>query len=143
MSFATEYPTYFGVKFQINDVDQTDCLFGFCITDTACIDAVTDGIYFRSVDETGVLNFVLEQDSVESVTAVNTMTDATDVHVEFYYYGSNVYVYCNDSLMATIADTDANFPNDELLRLTIEFLTGEAVANTCTIKELRFIQIQE
>jgi hypothetical protein len=85
---------------------------------------------------------VLEQDSVESVNAVATMTDATDVVFEMLYYGSNVYVYVDGALLTTIADTDANFCNDELLRLSVEFLTGEAVANTCTIKRLRFFQIQ-
>jgi hypothetical protein len=142
VSFAAQYPTYFSVRLQINDVDQTDFLAGFFITDTTALDGGTDGVYFRSVDETGVVNFVLEQDSAETVTAVATMTDAVDVHLEFSYLGSNVYAYVDGVLMATLADADANFCNDELLRLTFEFLTGEAVANTCTIKELRFIQIQ-
>ena len=142
VNFAADYPMYFSTKFQVNDADQTDVLAGFCITDTACLDAVTDGIYFRSVDESALLYFVMEQNSIESVTAVGTLVDATDVHCEFLYYGHNVYVYVNNVLMATIADTDANFPNDELLRLTFEFLQGEIAANTCTLKELRFIQIQ-
>lgn len=143
VSFAAEYPTYLGVKLQINDVDQTDFLVGFCITDTACLDAVSDGMYFRSIDGTGATYFVLEKDSVEATSSVGTMTDATDIHLEFFYWGSNVYAYADGTLMATVADTSASFPNDELLRLTIEFLTGETTANTCTIKELRFIQIQQ
>lgn len=142
-SFAAGYPTYYGVRFQINDVDQTDCFFGLAVTDTALLGGVTDGIYFRSVDETGVLNFVLEQDSVETVTAVATMTDATDITAEFLYWAGNVYVYIDGVLVATIADTDVNFPNDELLRLSYEFLTGEAVANTCQGRWMRLIQLQE
>ncbi len=141
-SFAAEYPTYFGIRFQINDVDQTDCLFGVCVTDSDCLGGVTDGMYFRSIDGSAVLNFVLEQDSAESATAAVTLTDATDVTAEFLYSGSSVYVYVDGSLVATIADSDVNFPNDELLRLTMEFLTGEAVANTCTIDWVRLIQIQ-
>jgi len=144
ISFALRYPTYFGITLQINDVDQTDFVAGLCITDTSLLGGMTDGLYFRSVDETAVVNFVLEQDSVETVTAVNTMTDATDVTLEFYYAADgNVYVYANSALMATIADTDANFCNDELLRLSFEFLTGEAVANTCTIKRFKYFQIQD
>jgi len=141
-SFAAEYPTYLGVKLQINDADQTDVLVGLTVTDTAVLAAVTDGIYFRSVDATGVCNFVLEKDSVENEVAANTMTDATDVILEFLYSGSNVYAYANGVLMTTIANTNASFPNDELLRLTVEFLTGEAVANTCQIAWLKVIQIQ-
>jgi hypothetical protein len=142
--FAHRYPTYFHVRLQINDVDQTDFLAGFCVTDTACLDAVADGLYFRSVDETAVVNFVLEQGSAETVTAVDTMTDDTDVDLEFTYSADGyVRVYVNTVLMATIADTDANFCNDQLLRLTFEFLDGEAIGNTCTLKRLEFIQIQD
>jgi len=143
VSFASRYPTYFGTCFQINDVDQTDILVGFTVTDTAVLGGVTDGLYFRSVDESAVLNFVLEKNSVESVTAAATMTDAADIVAEFYYADGSVKAYINGALVATIADSDASFPNDELLRLTFEFLTGEAVANTCTLKWLKFIQIQE
>ena len=140
--FVTDYPTYLAVKFQLSDADQSDVLAGFCITDTTLLGGMTDGIYFRSVDEDATLYFVLEQDSAETATAVGTLTDATDVLCEMLYYGHNVYVYVNNVLMATIADTDANFCNDELLRLSVEFLDGEAIGNTCTIKEFRFIQIQ-
>jgi hypothetical protein len=142
VDFSEQYTTYFGIKFQVNDADQTDFFAGVAVTDTALLGGVTDGMYFRSVDETAVLNFVMEQDSVESVTAVATLADAADVTAEFYYSGSNVYVYINSSLVATIADTDANFPNDELMRLSLEFLSGEAVANTCQVRWLRLIQIQ-
>lgn len=144
VSFALRYPCYFHVRLQIDDVSQTDFLAGFFITDTTALDGGTDGIYFRSIDETGVVNFVLEQDSAETVTAVNTMTDATDVDLEFLYLADgNIYAYVNTVLMATIADTDANFCNDELLRLTFEFLQGEIAAHTCTLKRLKFIQIQD
>jgi len=140
--FATDYPTYFAVKFQLADADQSDFLAGFCITDTALLGGMTDGMYFRTVDESALLYFVLEQNSVESATAVATLTDATDVLCEFLYWSHNIYVYVDGTLQATIADTDANFPNDELLRLSVEFLDGEASGNTATIKEFRFIQIQ-
>ena len=141
-SFAAEYPTYFGVRFAINDVDQSDVFLGLAVTDTALLGGVTDGMYFRSVDGSAVLNFVLEKDSAETTTAVATMTDATDIYAEFFYWGSNVYVYIDGVLVTTIADTDTNFPNNELLRLSFEFLTGEATANTCLVKEMRIIQIQ-
>jgi hypothetical protein len=142
VSFAGDFPTYFSVKFQLADADQSDILAGFFITDTTALDGGTDGVYFRSVDADATLYFVLEQDSAETATAVGTLVDATDVHCEMFYWGHNVYVYVDGVLMTTIADTDANFCNDELLRLTLEFLDGEAVGNTATIKELRFIQIQ-
>jgi hypothetical protein len=141
VSLASDYPLYFEITFQGNDVDQSDFLFGLAVTDTAILGGVTDGVYFRSVDGSAVLNFVLEKDSVESVTAVGTLTDATDVTCSFYFDGVNIIAAVDDVQQASIARTDASFPNDELLRLSVEFLTGEAVANTCTIKSLRLIQI--
>lgn len=141
-SFAGRFPTYYGIQLQINDVDQTDLFAGLAVTDTALLGGVTDGLYFRSVDGTAVVNFVLEQDSVETVTAVATMVDATNITLEFLYWGSNVLVYVDGVLVATIADTDANFCNDELLRLSFEFLTGEAVANTAQVNWMRLIQLQ-
>lgn len=142
VSFDTYSRTYFGIRFQINDVDQTDNLFGVCVTDSDCLGAVTDGMYFRSVDASAVLNFVLEKDSVENAVAVDTMADATWVTAEWYYDGTSVYVYIDGALVTTIARTNTSFPNDELLRLTLEFLTGEATANTCTIDWVRLIQIR-
>ena len=142
-SFAAEYPTYFGICLQSNDADQSDTFAGVAVTDTTLLGGVTDGIYFRSVDGTGVVNFVLEKDSTESSTAVGTMTDDTDIVLEFFYWGSNIYAYVDGTLAATVADSDANFPNDELLRLSLEYLTGEAVANTAQVRWMRLIQIQE
>lgn len=142
-SFAAEYPTYFGICLQINDVDQTDFFAGVAVTDTAILGGVTDSLGFRSVDETGLVNFLLEKDSVESITAVTTMTDATDVTLEFFYWGSNISAYVDGALVTTIADSDASFPDDMLMRLSFEFLSGEAVANTAQVRWLRLIQIQE
>jgi hypothetical protein len=142
LDLSLKHPTYFGVQFQINDVDQTDVFFGAAVTDTAILGGVTDSIGFRSVDESAVLYFLLEQDSVESTTAVATMTDAADIVAEFLYLDGNVEVFINGVSVLTVADTDTNFPNDELMRLSLEFLSGEATANTCTVKWLRLIQIQ-
>jgi hypothetical protein len=142
VSFAAEYFTYFGCQIQVNDADQVDAFLGFAITDTTILGGATDSIGFRTVDESATLNFVLEKDSAETLNQVDTLVDATDVTLEFYYSGSNVYVYVDGTLTVTIADTDVGFPNDELLRLSIALLTGEAVANTLTIKWLRFFQIQ-
>ena len=143
ISFVADYPAYFGIQFSTTDVTNSDVLAGFSATDTTCLDAADTAIYFRNIDTVDTLYFVLEQDAVESVTAVATLVDAVNIRCEFLYLAHNVYVYVNDVLMATIADTDANFPNDELMRLTLEFLTGAAGgALGLTVRELRFIQIQ-
>jgi len=143
VSFAADYPTYFMTKIQLVDATQSDFLAGFFITDTTALDGGTDGLYFRKVDASTDINIVLEKDSVESATSVGTAADATDVTLEMFYWGGNVYAYVDGTLQATIADTSTSMPDNELLRLTFEFLSGEAAANTCIIKRLRFIQIQE
>jgi len=142
VAFDGPYPTYFGIKFKINDVDQTDHAFGLCITDTSAATAVSDGMYFRSVDESAVLYFVAEKDSLETVSAVATMADDTWITAEFYYDGTDVMAYIDGNLEVTVSNSDANFPNDELLRLTIALLSGEATANTCTIDWVRLIHIR-
>ena len=57
---------------------------------------------------------------MESATSVATLVDDTYVHVEFYYDGDTVSVYVDGSLVTTVADSAATFPNNELLRLTLE-----------------------
>ena len=142
-SFAHRYPTYFGIQLQSSDADQTDFFAGVAVTDTAILGGVTDSLGFRSVDESATINFMLEKGSVESTVAVATMGDAADITLEFLYLDSNIYAYVNGVLATTIADTDVTFPNTELMRLSFEFLSGEAVANTCQVRWLRLIQIQE
>jgi hypothetical protein len=134
---------YFGIEFALNDVTDTDSLFGVCVTDTDCLGAVTDGMYFRNIDASAVLNFVTEKDSVESETAVATMVDATYITAEFLFDGETVRAYINGGEITSTANSATSFPDNELLRLTLEFLSGEAVANTCTIKWLRLIHLTQ
>ena len=136
------YPLYVGCKFKINDVDQTDVLFGVAVTDTALLGGVTDGLYFRSVDASAVLNFVAEKDSVESSTAAATLADDTYIVAEYLYYLDTVTAYINGVSIGSITTTSTSFPNDEEMRLSFEFLTGEAVANTCTVEWLKMIHIR-
>jgi hypothetical protein len=136
------YPVYMCLKFAINDVDQTDILFGLSVTDTATLGGVTDGLYLRSVDESALLTFVAEKDGVESIIGSQTMVDGTTYTAEILYDGSTVYTYINGNELGSIAYASPNFPNDEEMRLTLEFLSGEAVANTLTVYEIRMIHLR-
>jgi len=140
-----QYPAYFGCRFMAADVDQTDILVGLCIQDTTAIAAVSDGAYFRTADESAVLNFVLEQDSVETSNAAATMTDAAWIIAEFYYDGvTNITAYIDGVQVAQVALTDANMPDDEYLSPILAMLAGEAdVANTVTVDWARAYQIRE
>jgi hypothetical protein len=141
VDFSNPCVCYFGIQFQVNDADQTEVFFGTAVTDTALLGGVTDAMCFRTTDESATLNFVLEQDSVETVTAVATLTDAADVTAEWYLDETNVTIYINGSQAAQVARTDANFPDDELMRFSMEVLSGEATANTCQVRWARLIQI--
>lgn len=144
VDLSVRNPLYCGIEFAINDVDQTDFLFGVCVTDTSCLDGVDTAMYFRSVDEDADLYFVTEKDTVENATLVATMTDDTYITAEFLFDGGTVRAYIDGTEVAAAATlaTAATFPNDELMRLTQEFLTGENVANTCTVRWLRMIHIR-
>lgn len=136
------YPLYCGIKFAINDVDQTDIFFGVGVTNTDWSGGLTDGLYFRSEDASAVVYLVAEKNSVESVVTAATLADDTYIILEFLFDGSTVYAYADGALQGSIANSSTSFPNDEELRLTLEFLTGEATANTCTVEWLRMIHIR-
>jgi len=129
---------YFYTKLQINDVDQTDLFIGLAVTDTTLLGGVANAIYFESVDGSATLSAVTESGSTETqADTVGTLADGTDIELEFYYNGSNVEFFVNGSSVAT---SSTNIPSTEM-RVSVHFLTGEATANTCTIDEIRVIQI--
>ena len=136
------YPLFCSLRFALNDVDQTDMLFGVTVTDTTALGGVTDGMYFRTVDESAVLNFVAEKDSVESIVGAQTMVDGTTYTAEFLFDGSMVYAYIDGNELGRISSSSPTFPDDEEMRLTLAFLSGEAVANTLTVYEMRMIHLR-
>lgn len=137
-----DYPLYCGVKLKINDVDQTTLFFGLGVTDTAWSGGLTDGLYFTSADESASLSYVCEKDSVESSAVVATLADDTYVTLEIYFDGSSAYAYVDGTQVGVWATTKATFPDDEELRLTLEFKTGEAFSNTCTIDWIRLVHLR-
>lgn len=138
--FEAGKPLYFGMRLQgINDVDQTDFFFGLAITDTDILGGVTDRIGFESLDGTAALSFCVEKDSTETtVSAIGTLADDTAMVMEFYWDGAGLEVFVDGVSVATPAVT--NLPNDEELRISFQFLTGETTANTCAIDWVRCIK---
>ena len=131
---------YYCVSFAINDVDQTDILGGLCITDTALLGGMTDGIYFESVDGSATVSTVTEKDSTETQNdSVGTLVDATFHTIEMFYNGTNARFFFDGSQTSEIHST--NLPDDEPLRVSLEFLPGEGTANTCDIRHWRAYQI--
>jgi hypothetical protein len=143
-SFASAYKTYFGIRYKMSEATQSDVLAGLCITNTNLLGGMTDGIYFRKVDGSTAIGFVLEKDSVETeVASVHTQAADTYAWFEFVYDGVYVSAYVNGAKVAQILATNPNFPNDEFLTPSVHFLSGAAGAGkTCTVDKWVAIQIQ-
>lgn len=135
---VADLPCYFGCRLKISDATQSDILVGLCITDTDLLGGMTDGVYFRKVDASAVLSFVLELNSTETTGAVLTVVADTYYVLEFYFDGTNVDAYVDGVLQTRLAIT--NLCQDEELTPSLHFLTGEAVAKTCTVDWLRAVQ---
>ena len=121
-------------------MDQTDLFAGVAILDTALLGGVSDGVYFESLDGAATVTGQLEKDSTETTTdTLGTLSDDSYMFMEYYWNGSNVEFFIDGTSKATPATT--NLPDDEAMLPSLEFLTGEAVANTLTIRQLRVIQI--
>jgi hypothetical protein len=130
----------FHARLEIDDADQSDFLLGLAITDTTLLAAVSDAIYFESLDASTDINAVTEKDNSEttSASAVGTLADNTEVVLDFYVEGtSTVYFYVNGVRQAT---STTNLPDDEELTPSIHFLTGEANAAAMQLKDLRVYQ---
>jgi hypothetical protein len=130
-------PLYFGARIQaISDATQSDLFVGLAITDTDILGGVTDRIGFESLDGATALDFVVEKDSAETkVAGVATLADATAITLEFYWDGAALEAFVNGVSVATPAL--ANLPNDEELRVSLQFLTGAAAAKTCGVDWIR------
>lgn len=137
---TSDQDLYCGIQWQLNDVTQTDLFFGLAIVDTAILGGVTDRIGFESLDGSTDLKVAVEKDSTETLSAsLATLADATDIFTEFYWDGSGVECFVDGASVLDAVTT--NLPNDEALRLSLEVLTGEAVAQTMIVKQMRCIQI--
>ncbi len=137
--FTSDQILYFGIELEIDEATQTDFLVGLCITDTALLGGLTDGVYFESVDGGLGVSTVTEKNSSETQSdSEGTLADDTLMYLEFYWDGTAVYFFINGVEVGRVTLT---VPDDEALRPSIEFLTGEAVAHTMKIRQARCIQI--
>lgn len=139
---ANQGLVYAGIELALDDVTQSDLLFGLCVTDTALLGGVADGVYIEKLDGGATISTVTEKDSTETQTdSEGTMVD-TDFHfLEIYYDGAadSVYYYFDGVQTSVIHTTD--IPDNEALRLSLEFLNGDANAHTADIRQMRAIQV--
>jgi hypothetical protein len=134
-------PLYFGARVQsISDATQTDLFIGLAITDTDILGGVTDAIGFKKVDGSTDLTFVLTKNSTTTtVSGLATMAASTDYTLEFAWDGAVLEVFVDSQSVSVPALT--NLPDDEEMRVSVQFLTGEAVAKLCYIDWFRCIKI--
>lgn len=133
--FVAGKKLWFEAKFQVSDATQSDVFMGLSIstaTDPVGT-APTDGVFFRKDDGDTNLDFVVTKDSTATTsTAIDTLADATDITVSFYYNGvDNIAVWTDGALVDNVAVT--NLPDDEILAAFFAIQNGEAVAKTMTI----------
>ncbi len=122
----------------ISDVDQTDLFAGLAVTDTDILGGVTDRIGIESLDGATQLSFVCEKDGTQTLVDIGDLADATPIEVEFYFRAGRVFVLVNGTLTTTIT---TNIPDDVLMRKSLQFLSGEANANTAVIDTFDVTQL--
>jgi hypothetical protein len=130
---------YFGAKVKISAATESDLLVGLCITNTALLGGMTDGVYFRKVDDGTTLTFVLEKNSSETSTSYGAISADTWYTLEFYFDGTNVDWYVNGVLQTRPVTT--NLPNTEYLTPSVQVLTGAVASITGRVDWIRAIQI--
>jgi hypothetical protein len=136
---TSQQACYFGIRFKISDKTQSDFIVGLCITDTALLGGMTDGVYFRKVDGAATVNVVTEKNSTETETlAVSTMVNDTYVILEWYWDGTSVEFFVDG---VAVAQHTANIVDDEELTPSIHFLAGEAVVKTMTVDWIRAVMV--
>lgn len=137
---STTKPCFFGTKILMSEATQSDVLVGLCITDTALLGGMTDGINWRKVDGSTDTKCYVEKDSTETASAASehTMT-TTAVALGFIYNGTYVIPYVNGVAGTSLAIT--NLPDDEALTPSIEILAGSGANNYLTVYFLDAYQI--
>lgn len=132
-------PLYFGTRLKVSEATESDLFIGLAITDTDILGGVTDRIGFEKLDGATALKFMLEKDSTETLSAsIQTVAADTWYYLEFYYNGSTIEVFVDGVSVVTPAVT--NLPDDEELRVSLQYLAGSAGAKTCAVDFIRCIQ---
>lgn len=136
-------PAWVEAAFKINDVTQSDFLFGLCITDTTLIDGMTDGVFFQCDDGDAVLDWHVIKDSTE--TSSNGATPVTLADGEWFRTGIKLLVDGSIEMwvngVKVQSYSGANIPNDELLRFSMAIQNGEAVAKTLSADYMDGVQM--
>ncbi len=136
-------PMWFEIRMQISSITQSDYIVGLCITDTAIIDAVSDGIYFMTNDADANIDVVTEKNG--SATTTDTGTDFvanTWIRLGMYFDGGSsdrVYFFIDG---VQVGFHTANIPDDEALTVSVAIQNGEGAAMTTMIDYIKVVQVK-
>lgn len=120
-------------RFKLSDATDCDFFAGLYITDTDPVGGVTDGIYFRKLDGTNKLSFVVEKNSAETVLEVATLANDTYFDLEFYWAadGQKIDAFVNGTRVGGAVTTNA--PDDEELALSFGVQAGSGNARALSV----------
>lgn len=130
---------YFGIRAKLSEATQSDFFAGLAITDTDILGGVTDRIGFQKLDGATDVKAMLEKDNTETLTAALATADTSYHTYEFYFDGSAVEFFIDGVSVATPAVT--NLPDDEELRVSVQFLAGSVNAKNVEIDWIRCVQV--
>ena len=139
---ANNKPCYFGARLRMvtDEITQNEIMVGLCVTDTDVLTAVTDGVYFRKIDGSTAINFVIEHTNAETATIVVPVAVlGTWYTLEWIWDGVAFDSWVNGVLQARPVAT--NRPHDLTLTPTLHVRAGEIAAKTYGVDWIRAIQI--
>lgn len=134
------YCGFFGVT--LDEATQSDFFLGLAVTEAAILGGVTDRIGFQKLDGATALTFPIEKDSTETLHATGVTVAAAAMDLEFYWDGPNssLEVFVDGVSVGKPAVT--NLPDDEALRVSMEFLNGAVgAARTLDLDAIRVVQV--
>tara|TARA_R110000796_G_scaffold206509_1_gene322844 strand:+ start:447 stop:1163 length:717 start_codon:yes stop_codon:yes gene_type:complete len=124
---------FFSARWKVSDATQSDIVMGLQITDTTPL-AASDGINFRKDDGDALLDFVVEKDSTETLTAgVATLADNTFITTSFFIDPNAALVYYSINNAEPVGVVNTNLPDNEELTVSFGIQNGAAAAKTMTI----------
>jgi len=129
--FAVGKKAWFDCRFKSNDGDQVTIHIGLHIVNTDPVNAApTDGVYFKTTDDTGDISFLVRKDSTETASSgLGTLGDDTFVRLSYYWDGVDTFtVFVNGAEVTTTGS--GNLPDDERLAISFAVENGEADTNT-------------
>lgn len=134
---------YFGARFKVSDMTESDWQIGLQITDTSPIaSAPSDGVYFGKDDGDNDLDcYVIGSSTSTGSLAPSSMVSLADdtwYVMEFYYDGGSFITFYVDGVIVGSVDTD-NMPSTELV-VSFAIQNGAGAAKSMSIDWIRVIQ---